>query len=478
MNINLEKILINKKSIFLIIALFLFLDLLSFFSFFNLKVNTLIFFLIIIITIVLSSYRLKWGIYLLWGELLINSMGQIFFFEISGFRISIRIALWSVVLIISLIKILRGGLKNFSLKNIPYFKPLAFLALFIFLALIQGLIRNDAIDVFFDFNAWLYFLSIIPIWQVISTMKEEERKSFYYDIVLIFLAAVLFLSLKSLLLLFCFSHNLDFISSLYYWSRDYRLGEITAMEGGFYRIFLQAQIFIALAWVIILSLREKMKAGLWLGILSFLSSALILSFSRSFWLAGALSFVILLVIQIRKRKINLALKTFFGTILSLVLGFCLVWLVVKIPIYTSSAQFNLAQLSDRAKISDSEEAAISSRWNLLAVMGDDLKQHFFSGRGFGARLEYHSNDPRVEGSYSTYAFEWGWLDVLLKLGLLGFISYLYLVLIFLKDKLKNGSSVALAFALSLFFLVTVNFFTPYLNHPLGIGYLIFLILLC
>ncbi|HKM40889.1 MAG TPA: hypothetical protein VJZ99_03290, partial [Patescibacteria group bacterium] len=97
MNINLEKILINKKSIFLIIVLFLFLDLLSFFSFFNLKVNTLIFFLIIIIAIVLSSYRLKWGIYLLWGELLINSMGQIFFFEISGFRISIRIALWSVV---------------------------------------------------------------------------------------------------------------------------------------------------------------------------------------------------------------------------------------------------------------------------------------------------------------------------------------------------------------------------------------------
>ena len=95
MNINLEKILINKKSIFLIIALFLFLDLLSFFSFFNLKVNTLIFFLIIIIAIVLSSYRLKWGIYLLWGELLINSMGQIFLkFRVFVFQYELLYGQW------------------------------------------------------------------------------------------------------------------------------------------------------------------------------------------------------------------------------------------------------------------------------------------------------------------------------------------------------------------------------------------------
>ena len=472
------EVLKKKKLVLLIIALFLFLDGLSFLSFLLPHVNTLVFLLILVLTIVLSAFRLEWGLYILWGELLSNSMGQLFFLDIFSFRLSLRIALWSVVLIISLLKIVRGGLKNFSFKKMPYFKLWSFLAIFIALGLFQGLIKNDKVDVFFDFNAWLYFLTIIPLWQLWSRLEEKKRHLFSKNLVIIFFAAVFFLTLKSLLLLFFFSHQLDFIASLYYWTRDYRLGEITAMEGGFYRVFLQAQIFIALAWALVLSLGERLKTGLWLGILSFLSSALILSFSRSIWLAGALSLFVLLFFYLKKRKFKPALRVLGGFILSLALAFLLVYTVVKIPLNSKSGHFNLTQLSDRAKISDSEEAAISSRWNLLAAMGEDLKANFFKGRGFGARLEYYSDDPRIEGNYSTYAFEWGWLDIYLKLGLLGLISYLYLIYSFLRDKLKNGSQIALGLALSLFLLVVVNFFTPYLNHPLGIGYLVFLLILC
>ena len=151
------EVLKKKKLILLIIALFLFLDGLSFLSFLLPHVNTLVFLLILVLTIVLSAFRLEWGLYILWGELLSNSMGQLFFLDIFSFRLSLRIALWSVLLIISLLKIVRGGLKNFSFKKMPYFKLWSFLAIFIALGLFQGLIKNDKVDVFFDFNAWLYF---------------------------------------------------------------------------------------------------------------------------------------------------------------------------------------------------------------------------------------------------------------------------------------------------------------------------------
>jgi len=52
--------------------------------------------------------------------------------------------------------------------------------------------------------------------------------------------------------------------------------------------------------------------------------------------------------------------------------------------------------------------------------------------GFGKELTYQSNDPRVlqnhpDGLYTTYAFEWGYLDIALKIGVVGLLVYLALI---------------------------------------------------
>ncbi|MFA7050181.1 MAG: hypothetical protein WC164_03705, partial [Patescibacteria group bacterium] len=126
-----------------------------------------------------------------------------------------------------------------------------------------------------------------------------------------------------------------------------------------------------------------------------------------------------------------------------------------------------------------------SRWALLDAMKVEIQSNFILGKGFGARIEYISSDPRVlqsspDGKYSTYAFEWGWLDILLKMGVLGFAIYSWLILLFLKKNLitfySSSDYLYLIIISSLLSLSAINFFTPYLNHPLGISLLILLIL--
>lgn len=493
--INKFSILKEKKTIFWVFGIFLLLEALSFFSFYLAELNIIIFFVIVVLALVLGIYKLRWAFYLVLGELLFNSMGYIFFLEIGDFKISLRIALWLVIMLIWAGKFILEFIKNRralwqKYLGMPYFKYFLVLLFFIAFSLIYGFVKNNFSDAFFDFNAWLYFLLIFPLWHILSFLDSEKKEKFYQNIIVIFISAVLFLVFESLLLLFLFSHNVSFLLDLYHWVRDYRLGEITAMSGGFYRVFLQSQIFVLLSWLIFLPVFNNLKNRkniIWLLLfLSLLSSALILSFSRSFWLAGFLSFGLMLIILWRKNNFRTMLKSFCLGVVSLLLGFLFVFLVVKFPWPDPMANFDLNLISERAKILKSDEAAVSSRWALLEVMKDDLSANFLLGRGFGARLEYQSSDPRVlensaDGVYSTYAFEWGWFDIWLKLGLLGVLSYILLLYFFLKEAglnfFKNNDYWYLGLGLGIISLMAVNFFTPYLNHPLGIGFIVFIFLL-
>jgi O-antigen ligase len=141
------------------------------------------------------------------------------------------------------------------------------------------------------------------------------------------------------------------------------------------------------------------------------------------------------------------------------------------------ADFNAATvLSDRA--TQTNESAIGSRWALLPELWSSILDAPLLGSGFGKTVTYYSSDPRVllnnpTGEYTTYAFEWGWLDIWLKLGLLGLISYLWLIVMQIikigrfRGEFKPLSRLSLLAILAT--LTTVHIFTPYINHPLGIG---------
>ena len=161
------------------------------------------------------------------------------------------------------------------------------------------------------------------------------------------------------------------------------------------------------------------------------------------------------------------------------LGFVMVIAILKIPFPTASSSGTI-DLSERFEIMTDEAA--SSRWNLLPPLWQAIKSDFIFGAGFGAPVTYVSNDPRIRdanpsGLYTTTAFEWGYLDIWLKVGLIGLLIYSWvLIKIFIEaGRAREGVSGALlGLIYGLVAVLGVNIGSPYLNHPLGLGLVILL----
>ncbi|MEK7122779.1 MAG: O-antigen ligase family protein, partial [Patescibacteria group bacterium] len=215
-------------------------------------------------------------------------------------------------------------------------------------------------------------------------------------------------------------------------------------------------------------------------------ASLALSFSRSFWLATGCMFAVFAVsifLHIRRDPLfvfRMSAVVFGGAVMS----FVLLFVISAIPFPSREQVFSVDLLSERLE-DIASEAAAASRWSLLPIMISEIQGNPFFGYGFGKTLTYTSSDPRIllqneSGKYTTYAFEWGYFDLLLKLGLIGLVAYLLLLAaIFVKGAsalrrcLEKGMSRDAVLIRGLLYglsaLLIVHFFTPYLNHPLGIG---------
>ncbi len=482
----------SHKKIISIIACFLAIEILSFFSFSQPFLNQSILFIIALGVLVASVYRLEYGLLAVLGELFIGSMGHLFYFNWSGHIIGLRIVIWLVLMLVFLAIIIYQAFKRtgndsywLSFKNFSGRNYFLILATFICLAVLNGLIRGHSLGlVFSDFNAWIYFSLLGPVIAVYGG-REEGRLGRLYNL---FLAAAIWLSLKTLILLFIFTHDSALSPDIYLWLRKTLVGEMTPTKTGWPRIFIQGQIFSAIAFLLVFWLNSaKLKldgffqrsniTALTLAAL-FLSSVLI-SFSRSFWLALVSSLALSCLLIWRLSSFKKALGAALWLIATGVVSFLMMYLVVAWPYFQSQSGNFSADFLDR--VSNGNEAALASRWSLLPVLAGEIKKEPLLGQGYGATVTYFSRDPRIlqnnpSGEYTTYAFEWGYLDLWLKLGLLGLLAYLLLLFKLLFTGLKRGFKEKdyLLFGLTsgLLFLMITNAFTPYLNHPLGIGFLL------
>ena len=458
-------------------------ELLSFLGYYWQIINFICFFIIALLALILSLRRPEYGLYILLTELFIGSFGYLFYFESGGLKISLRLALWLIVMSVWLAKTALSWIKNKKLEiaflKSNYFNY--FFALFIFIAwgVTNGLINDNSFsNIFFDFNQWLYFLLVFPIFSVLNNQENLTALK------QIFLAAITWLSVKTLVLFYFFSHDFGgFLPAVYLWIRTSGVGEITGIQGGFYRVFLQSQIFILIGIFILLfaAIRENNKKLLAsrFSLLALLLSALLISFSRSFWLGLAAGGIFVWLIALGKLKIKLRQFLVFNSMifLSILASLTLTLGLAFFPWPTTLGGFNAtALLSDRAT-GLTGEAGASSRWQLLPPLWQEIKQAPIMGQGFGATVTYLTSDPRVlaaspSGVYTTYAFEWGWLDVWLKLGILGLLAYLILFAKIIFAGLKINTALSLSLTGGLIILAAVNIFSPYVNHPLGIGYLL------
>lgn len=442
------------------------------------------FFALVLAVLALSIYKLEYGIWILLAELFIGSKGYLFSFGLDKFNISIRIALWLAVMLVWFVKkALHFRQERIAFFSSQFFSHFAALFLFIAWGLVNGFLNKNALgNIFFDFNGWLYFALIFPIYDVFLKEKGEQISV----LTQIFTAAAIWVCIKTFALLYLFSHNIGLIE-VYKWIRNTGIGEITQMQGGFYRIFIQSHLFVLVLFFLSLififnSLKNnalKKKENLFVLSLSFFSfTTILISFSRTFWVGLVVGFLALYIyLFFIKAKLK-EVARFAGILLGIgIVSIVLVAALVKFPYPDPLGGFSTADLFSERASQFSGEAGVSSRWALLPSLAEKIKDAPISGKGFGTTVTYRSSDPRVlatnpSGEYTTYAFEWGWFDIWLKLGLFGFLVYVFLVFRIFSAGLKMDNLLVTGFVFGLLVLSAVNFFSPYSNHPLGIGLLI------
>lgn len=499
----------NRTFFIGVVAALFVVESLSYVAYFFPVISLVTVVVIALLTLGLSLKDVSWGLLVVVAEWVIGSQGYILSLTVDETRISLRIILWIIVMAVWGAKLLLAIIQKTSnvvrsntgvqsdskgkvniytnfkkLLAIPYGKPIGFIIAILVLGLFVGLIfNNNANYLVLEAKRWLYILIWLPLLQSFST-KEQFKK-----LGLTLLAAITVLCLQAFVLIYIFSHIfIPLVYDVYGWMRLDLLGEITRLPNGFSRVFMQSQIFLLPAFLVFFVVCiQQIITKKWpvdrLVVFSLIGSVLtwsviIASLSRSFWLglAGGLGVVIIISFFLLKPHFK-KVMTVLGLFISVSL-LSAVWLftVIRFPLPTSTAQLDPSLLTERA---NALEAGAASRWALLPVMWQEISQAPLLGYGFGKTLTYYTSDPRitsttVDGEYTTYAFEWGWLDIWLKLGLVGVIMYIWLLVVIFKDGLRLFKSRPLlgsAIVFSVVALAIVHFFTPYLNHPLGFGYL-------
>src|SRR3989338_4871588 len=478
----------KKRPIFSLISILASVELFSFFGYLHPLAGAVLFWLIIAATLGMSLWRLEYGLLIALIELFIGSKGYLFSFDIGETVISIRIALFLVIMAVCLLrKIFSKKVSGFSFQVSSF----SFWFLFLFAALAIGLIqaiilRNNYGNIFFDFNAFLFFAYLFPLVEILREKINWERLGKAA------IASVSWVAIKTFIIFYVFAHGMwPYTPMVYKWIRDTGVGEITKMDQGFYRIFFQGQIYELFALIIFLAIansqRLRVKYHWLLG--AGLAAAVILSFSRSFWVGGvaglfALFFLLIFVLKAKWRSVSIFAAYLVAVFLA---GFILIFALMNIPPRKGKPASLFSLVSERAT---TQEAAGQSRMELLKPLWKGILKHPIIGSGFGATITYNSKDPRIlqnnpTGEFTTFAFEWGYLDLWYKMGILGPLAYLGLigsVLLALWRAMKEKTEIILAgisikaislgvFA-ALIALAAVHFFTPYLNHPLGIGFII------
>jgi hypothetical protein len=360
-----------------------------------------------------------------------------------------------------------------------------------------------------------------PRWGGASVPTEWHRDLSCRPMAIVLLTGALYLILRTYLLLFVFSHDLGgFWLAAYQWVRDTSLGEVTIFPGAFPRVFLPSMVLLFPALLLALhalrslrgapTLQSERRGNLdrhaWITI-SYLVfggsiAVLLISLSRSYWLAGVVLLAVGVgtiatrawrprnysLIRTNRRIVRVWCTAISSAAVAIILAVVVVTLPYPKPLTTAGVgETLLARLSS--------DAAVSNRWQQLEPLRDAIGQHPILGSGFGAAVTYETRDPRTlaaypDGKYTTTAFEWGYLDDLLERGLLGLLAELWFLGSLIWFALRQQFSPPLvdgereevslrtheqtAFSLGLLAIAIVHATSPYLNHPLGIGLLLWL----
>ncbi len=508
-----------QKSFFstyrLALLFFLLFELVSFWAFIVPPFSSFAWLIIIAVTAVLAVTKPETAMLLLLAELFIGSQGgyMVTLGAEQGLFLSLRHGLFLIVVGIWFAELIASTLAGGDRRRAAWdwfrsmarrgiLVPYALLLAVIVFGVVRGMVLGNGYGtIFFDVDRYLYY-GLFPA-LVAAFARPETRLRAAATLC----AAITSSVAKALGVLFFFSHRIFIAASnIYIWIRDTRVGEITIMTADFYRIFFQSQIFI-LVTVFALALlfayagtMKRWSARFAAALVCWSMVSMVLSLSRSFWFGGAVATMALAAVLAWSR----AEAAVWRRLALLGAGSALAAVTIVAAIYyfpfpNKSGEMSLSSLLGERALSLGDAAA-NSRWALLPKLTEAALKRPVFGSGFGTTVTYTTSDPRLlasskTGEYTTYAFEWGYHDLWLKIGLVGLAVYGWLVVMLLRPLVrgirasrgllraagmefdggqKQKAVVTAGLLVGAVALLATNVFSPYLNHPLGIGTLMLL----
>ncbi|MDF2883430.1 MAG: hypothetical protein K0R54_3987 [Clostridiaceae bacterium] len=262
------------------------------------------------------------------------------------------------------------------------------------------------------------------------------------------------------------------------------IGHLANVYPGAIRVFFKSSIYLQIGFVFLVGLlsneRNKIKRILLYIGLILVSYAIIISFTRGFWLGV----VIAALLYLGCRQVKDAIKTIAVILCGVIVMIGLSAAVygnfnvayslasrVGINIKTSTAMKEKNAESPEAD-SEVEDLSAEYRQKLTATMMKNIEADPVIGNGFGVVLKQIGQ----EQSRSEYMY----LDILMEQGAVGLILYMGLFLIMIIQWLnirrrcydKSKLYILDAFMVSFIGLIITSGINPFLNNPIGITYLI------
>ncbi|MEK7496515.1 MAG: O-antigen ligase family protein [Patescibacteria group bacterium] len=443
--------------------------------------------LLTIVWLIIAARNLSMAMVWLTLELILGGFGYWLSFEVGNLVLSMRMLLFGAGVSLLIYKLVVNKQLEFFKYKIKWWYGACGLV-FILSVVVGSFNGNESANIILDGQRYLYWL-LLPLWFEINLSDFKKYAT------VIFPVGLIWLFLKTSAGLYIFGHfNFEQVKWFYTFWRDIRFAEITHISDGMFRIFSQSHIYAGIfglgLWVYNLFSASALN---WRAQFSwYLISALgiftaVMSFSRSFWLAIAVSLLLINIVLLFKKYLsfNIVIKQ-CGIMLLIVLagfGYMLTTTRLNWPIESLSST-ETSSLSSRLTSGD---AATNSRMQLWGPLTKAISGNILIGQGFGATVTYFTSDPRRvaqtaggSGEYTTYAFEWGYLELWLKFGLVGLVVYLGFIirsLLPIWHEAKKGRAVLIGLSAGILVLLITNITTPYLNHALGIGALMLVITL-
>ncbi len=450
-----------------------------------------------ILVAVISWRSLSTGLLIAFAEIMVGGHGHLIDASVGGFAVSLRIVIFAAVMFAWLILLLQRRVtpKFFPYRDIPFLM----LGTAVVIATATGVLHNTPGNMFDDMNGYLTILYILPM---VSVLWDQNFKR---QLLHVLCGSAAWIAVSTLLAVFLFTHLPGLaLHDVYRFVRDARLAEVTLLTTPswfvghllstdapwYFRVFAPGQFF-TLATALLLGAARfvlwrdgKMPIGARI-LFSLCAATFIASLSRSFFLGAFVGGTVMFVTVIAniprplmrnvRHITSLTLLTFFG------IG--LFWGVIAFPWPHHPDLRDAAFYQEES--GDARGMAVSSRWNLLYPMWEAIIAHPIVGNGFGTEVTFISDDPRVReitptGEWTTYRFEWGYQDIWLKMGLLGLAAFIAYAIVLTQAfrftvRTQGNRWIAIGLYSGAVALFAAHAFSPYLNHPIGLGFMLFIL---